>query len=164
MASLLLKEAVDSGKHMPIGEICSRETFVCDRNTTILEAAQLMRQHHVGDLVMIEESEGKPVPVGIVTDRDIVVSVVSMKLDPSVFSVGDLVFSELVTIREDQGVFETIRQMRTHGIRRIPVVDERGGLVGIISIDDLIQLLAEEMSELAKLISREQAREAEVRQ
>lgn len=148
---------------MPIGEICSRETVVCDRNTTILEASQLMRQHHVGDLVVIEESAGKQVPVGIVTDRDIVVSVVSMKLDTSVFAVGDLVFSDIVTIREDQGVFETMQQMRAHGIRRIPVVNEEGGLVGIVSIDDLIQLLAEEMNELAKLISREQAREVQAR-
>lgn len=123
-----------------------------------------MRQHHVGDLVVIEESAGNRVPVGILTDRDIVVSVVSMKLDPSVFAVGDLVFSEIVTIREDQGMFETMQQMRAHGIRRMPVVNEGGGLVGIISIDDLIQLLAEEMNELAKLISPEQAREVQVRQ
>lgn len=123
-----------------------------------------MRQHHVGDLVLIEESAGNRVPVGILTDRDIVVSVVSMKLDPSVFAVGDLVFSEIVTIREDQGMFETMQQMRAHGIRRMPVVNEGGGLVGIISIDDLIQLLAEEMNELAKLISPEQAREVQVRQ
>jgi CBS domain-containing protein len=148
---------------MPIGEICTRDTVVCDRNTTVTEAAQLMRKHHVGDLVVIEESEGKRIPVGIVTDRDIVVSVVSMKLDPNVFSVGDLVFTDVVTIREDQGIFETMQQMRKHGVRRIPVVDRRGGLAGIISIDDLIQLLAEEMNELAKLISREQAREAQVR-
>jgi CBS domain-containing protein len=148
---------------MPIGEICVRDTVVCGRNTTILEAAQLMRQHHVGDLVVIEESEGKRIPVGILTDRDIVLSVVSLKIDSSVFSVGDVVSNEMITIREDQGVFETMRQMRTHGIRRIPVVNERGGLVGIVSIDDLIQLLAEEMGEMAKLISREQAREVQVR-
>jgi CBS domain-containing protein len=148
---------------MPIGEICVRDTVVCDRNTTIVEAAQLMRQHHVGDLVVVEESGGKRIPVGIITDRDIVVSVVSMKIDPSVFSVGDVVFGEMITIREDQGIFETMRQMRMHGIRRIPVVNEQGGLVGIVSIDDLIQLLAEEMGELAKLISREQRREVQVK-
>jgi len=69
----------------------------------------------------------------------------------------------LVTVREDQGVFECMQQMRINGIRRMPVLDLKGGLVGIISLDDLIQLLAEEMSELAKVIVREQARETVLR-
>ena len=88
------------------------------------------------------------------------VIVVATKLDPAVFTVGDLLTEELVAANEDQGVFETIQQMRLKGIRRVPVVDREGRLVGILSLDDLIQLLAEEMSELAKLITREQAREA----
>jgi CBS domain-containing protein len=121
-----------------------------------------MRRHHVGDLVVTEErANGRQVPIGIVTDRDIVVSVVATTLDPAVYTVGDLVARELVTVAEDQGVFESIQQMRTNGVRRMPVVDREGGLVGIISVDDLIQLLSDEMSELAKLISREQVREAE---
>jgi Mg/Co/Ni transporter MgtE len=69
----------------------------------------------------------------------------------------------LETALEDQGVFETINQMRAAGVRRVPVVTKGGALVGILSIDDLIQLLAEEMTELAKLISREQRREAHAR-
>jgi predicted transcriptional regulator len=104
---------------MPVGEICIRDVVVCDRSTTIYKAAQVMRQHHVGDLVVIEQSGEKRIPVGIITDRDILVSIVSMALDPAVFTVGDVVDDEMVTIREDQGVFETIQQMRTHGIRRI---------------------------------------------
>jgi CBS domain-containing protein len=118
-----------------------------------------MRQHHVGDLVVVDESEDKRMPVGIITDRDIVTSVVAVKLDPTVFSAGDLVSREIVTMREDQGVFDAIRHMRMHGIRRMPVTDQGGALVGIVSIDDLIQLLAEEMGNLAKLISKEQSQE-----
>ena len=120
-----------------------------------------MRQYHVGDLVVVDESDGKRTPVGIVTDRDIVTSVIALKLDPAVFSAGDLVNWEIITMREDQGVFDTIKQMGMHGIRRMPVVDQGGALVGIVSIDDLIQLLAEEMGNLAKLISKEQTQEAE---
>jgi CBS domain-containing protein len=76
-----------------------------------------------------------------------------------VFTCGDLLTRELVTVHEDQGILESIHKMRINGIRRMPVIDREGGLVGIIAVDDLIQLLSREMNELAKLISREQARE-----
>lgn len=147
---------------MPIGHVCMRDVVIAGRDTTVREAAKLMAQHHVGNLVVIEETGGRTLPVGIITDRDIVRNVMAEDLDPAVFTLGDLVARELVTAPEDQGVFECIQNMRIHGIRRMPVVDRHGGLVGIISLDDLIQLLAEEMSELAKLISREQAHEAEI--
>ena len=148
---------------MPIGEICVREVVVAQRDTTVQEAAHMMRQHHVGNLLVMNGKNGDSRPVGIVTDRDITIGVVATRLDPAVFTVGDLLTTELVAANEDQGVFETIQQMRLKGIRRVPVVDHDGKLVGILSLDDLIQLLAEEMSELAKLITREQAREATAR-
>jgi len=148
---------------MAIGEVCMRDVVVAGRDTTVREAAKLMAQHHVGNLVVIEETGGRSVPVGIITDRDIVRNVVAEDLDPAVFALGDLVARELVTATEDQGVFECMQNMRIHGIRRMPVVDRHGGLVGIISLDDLVQLLAEEMSELGKLIEREQAHEVEIR-
>jgi CBS domain-containing protein len=123
-----------------------------------------MTQHHVGNLVVVRENAaGRTIPVGIITDRDIVRNVVAEALDPATFTLGDLGARDLVTAREDQGIFECMQDMRLNGIRRMPVVDRDGGLVGIISLDDLIQLLAEEMGELAKLISREQMHEAEIR-
>jgi CBS domain-containing protein len=110
---------------------------------------------------VVEKGSGtRRIPVGIVTDRDIVVSVVATTLDAAVFTLGDLVVQDLVTAREDEGVFECIQHMRMNGIRRMPVVDREGGLVGIVSVDDFVQLLSEEMHELARLISREQVREA----
>jgi len=149
---------------MPVSEICVRDVVVAPRETPVQESARLMRQNHVGNLVVVDQRNGSLAPVGIVTDRDITVSVVATKLDPSVFTVGDLMGQELVIAREDQGIFETIRQMRTNGIRRMPVVSPEGKLIGIVSVDDLIQLLAEEMSELSKLISHEQAREVQLKQ
>jgi CBS domain-containing protein len=147
---------------MPIGDVCVRDVVIAEKKTTIQEAAQLMRQHHVGNLVVVEKGSGKRrIPVGIVTDRDIVVSVVATALDAAVFTLGDLVVQDLVTARDDQGVFECMQQMRMKGIRRMPVVDREGELVGIVSVDDFIQLLSEEMGELAKLIAREQVREAQ---
>jgi len=144
---------------MPIGDVCVREVLVATPETTITEAARLMRQHHVGDLVIVADDKGERVPIGIVTDRDIVLSVIATRLDPSIFTIGDLVTDKLVTVREDLGVFECIQKMRTKGVRRVPVLDAQDKLVGIVSVDDLVQLLGQELSELGRLISREQAKE-----
>ena len=129
---------------MPISEICNREVIVVQRSNTILEAAQLMRQHHVGDVVVVEEQGGVRIPVGIVTDRDLVVEIMAL---------------ELATVKENAGVSETIEYMRAKGVRRLPVVDNSGGLVGILTLDDLLELLTEELLALAKLVRHEQKKE-----
>lgn len=148
---------------MPIGELCNREVVFAIRKTSITEAAQLMRQYHVGDLVVVDLVEGKRVPVGIVTDRDIVIEIIGDSLSVDDFTVGDIMNQQLISVQEKAGVIETIRLMRTHGIRRIPVINEEGGLEGIISVDDMLDLLAEELTELAKIAPRGQARETQIR-
>jgi len=148
---------------MPIGEICNREVVIAFPKESAVEAAKLMRQYHVGDVVIVEESNGKRVPVGIVTDRDLVMEVMAKEVDPAQFTVGDLMTRELLTAREQDGVYETIQRMRIHGVRRVPVVDGVGALIGIIAIDDLFSLLAEEMTDLVRATSREQAVEAAAR-
>jgi CBS domain-containing protein len=145
---------------MSIGEICTRETVFATRDMTVAAAARLMRQHHVGTLVVVEEIKGdRRMPVGIVTDRDAVIEVMATGLDPNVITVGDIMDQELVTARESEGVLETMQIMRHKGVRRLPIVDQEGLLVGIVSIDDLLEVLAEEISELTKIVAREQARE-----
>jgi predicted transcriptional regulator len=144
---------------MPIGDICVRDTITCNRDTKIHQVLQLMRQHHVGSVVVTEDHNGKQVPVGIITDRDIVTSVVAVRLDPTIFSVGDLVIRQIVTVQEDCAVFEAIQEMCKHGVRRLPVVNQEGTLAGIVAVDDLIGFLAGEMSALSKLIVKEQADE-----
>jgi CBS domain-containing protein len=141
---------------MPIGEFCNREVVFAARETSIPEAAQLMRKYHVGDLVVVDEIDGKRVPVGIVTDRDMVIEIISQALDFNDFSVGDIMSPQLFSVQEKEGVFETIRLMRAKGIRRIPVVNQEGGLEGVVSADDILDLLAEEMAELSKVAPREQ--------
>ncbi len=148
---------------MPIGEFCNREVVYATRETSIPEAAKLMRQFHVGDLVVVDEVDGKRVPVGIVTDRDIVIEIISQSLDLNEFSVGDIMSPQLISVQENEGIFETIRLMRAKGIRRIPVVNQEGGLEGIVSADDILDLIAEEMAELAKVAPREQEREAKTK-
>jgi CBS domain-containing protein len=148
---------------MPVKDVCVRSVVHVNRDTTIQEAALLMRQHHVGDLIVADADHDGRRPVGIITDRDIVLSVVAPKLDASVITVSDVMGDDLVTCREDMGVSEVIHKMRTRGVRRMPIVSERGDLVGVVSIDDVIELLAEELSEVSKLIAREQGREVRLR-
>jgi CBS domain-containing protein len=148
---------------MAVGEICNREVVFARRNHSVKEAAELMRQYHVGDLVIVDESNGRRVPCGIVTDRDIVVGVVAKGLDPDTLRVGEVAGPELVIARETDGVAQTIELMRAKGVRRVPIVDAQGGLVGILTADDIVDLVAEEMTALAKMVSRERRREAELR-
>lgn len=144
---------------MPVSEICNREVVIVEPGDTTLEAAKLMRQHHVGDVVVVEDRGGLRIPSGIVTDRDLVVEILATKLDSATITVGDIMASELVTVKEDTGVFEAIQYMRAKGVRRLPVVNDRGGLVGILALDDLLELLAEELLALSRLVRYEQNKE-----
>jgi len=148
---------------MAIGEICNREVIFARRDESVKSAAQLMREHHVGDLVIVEEANGQRVPCGVLTDRDIVVGVVAKGLDPDTLEVAEVAGAELVLARESDGVAETIELMRAKGVRRVPIVDARGSLVGIVTADDIVDLLAEELTAVAGIVSREQRREIRLR-
>ncbi len=112
---------------MPVSEICNREVIIVQRSNTIFEAARLMRQHHVGDVVVVEDIAGVRVPVGIVTDRDLVVEIMAPAIDQMTITVGDIMVPELATVMENAGMFETIEYMRAKGVRSVPVVGENGG-------------------------------------
>lgn len=144
---------------MPIGEICKREVVIVKLDDSVLEAARLMRLHHVGDVLVVEGRGDGRVPVGIVTDRDIIMEIVAPELDPRVITVGDIMALDFFTVKESTGIFETIQYMRSKGIRRLPIVDDHGGLVGIISLDDLLVLLSDELGALARLVEHEQQKE-----
>ncbi len=144
---------------MPVSELCTREVVVVSRSETVLEAARLMRHHHVGDVIVVEERGGSRIPVGIVTDRDFVVEIMANGLDPGSISVGEIMVPELATIESERGLFEAIEYMRSKGVRRLPVVGEGGALIGILSLDDLLELLAEELSSIARLVRSERKKE-----
>lgn len=148
---------------MNIGEICTIHTVTCTRDETIQGAALLMRKHHVGDLIVTDQADGQAIPVGIVTDRDIVVSVIALGLDPAGLQVDDIMSDDLLTCREADDVYETIEHMRLRGIRRVPVVNSAGGLTGIVSADDLLEFLAEEMGDLSRISASGQAHEKRAR-
>lgn len=148
---------------MNVGEICSRIVVVAERSTTVQQAAKLMRDHHIGALVVTEGSAGARRPIGIVTDRDLVVEVVAADVDYRALTVGDIMSERPATLKETAGLFEVIAQMRGSGVRRLVVVDANEHLLGIVAMDDLLPVLAEELSSLAQAIKVEQRREAQKR-
>lgn len=148
---------------MSIGKHCNPNVVCASRDSTVLEAAHLMRHNHVGDVIIVDQVDGGVRPVGIVTDRDIVVEVVSTGLDAATIKLGDLPTRPLVTARDRSGYSEIVRMMAQHGVRRIPVIDDAGLLVGIITLDDLLQQLAPPLAELSNIALRERAQEFLVR-
>jgi CBS domain-containing protein len=148
---------------MTIGALCNREVVYVNRDVTVHAACKLMRHYHVGSLVVVDEVDGKRTPVGILTDRDIVVEINAMDLDAKVITAGDIMSQELVIVPESEGVLETIEVMRLKGVRRMPIVDAENRLVGIVTIDDLLEVLAEELTDIARIVSREQSYERQAR-
>lgn len=147
------------GVMMNIGELCNRETIIVLKDENIVEAAKLMRRFHVGDLIVVTKSEDVNIPIGIVTDRDIVMEVVANNADPKTVKVSEVMSQELVSAREEEGIHESIELMRTHGIRRLPIVDKEGCLAGILSVDDILEFLGEEVDALIGLFYKEKRSE-----
>lgn len=149
---------------MSAGEYCNREVVVVDRTDSVRKAIDLMRSHHVGDVVVVEQHGEKNIPLGILTDRDIVLEILAEDVDPETVVVGDAMSYELQCVGEDVKLLDVIKVMRAKGIRRLPVVDSQGGLVGIIAVDDILELISEQLSDLVSLISRERVLEVRHRE
>ncbi|MGE3886564.1 MAG: CBS domain-containing protein [Vicinamibacterales bacterium] len=143
---------------MNAGEVCNRQVVITRPTATVLEAAGLMREHHVGDVVVVSETDGARVPIGILTDRDIALAVDQLVRRPDL-KVADLMSASLVTSLEAENLYDTLKKMQAHGVRRLPIVNDGGGLEGILTFDDVVELLSEELTDLARLVAREQKRE-----
>ena len=148
---------------MKAGEICNHHVVTVFPDDSIRTAAELMRQHHVGDVVVAERSGEFFRPLGILTDRDIVVEVIAENIGLDEVLVRDTMSDRLVTAGEDDDLLATLMQMRENGVRRLPVVDDKGHLVGILTADDVIGLVARELAEVWALIVHQQGRETELR-
>lgn len=144
---------------MTLGTICNREVVVVEDRSSIQEAAALMRNYHVGCLVVTEARAGRNFPIGILTDRDIVIELVALEVDPNTVTVADVMSQSLDCASETDDSLDTLKRMRQQGIRRMPVVNDQGGLIGLITLDDLLALLAEQLQDLAALVATEQRRE-----
>lgn len=140
---------------MSAGEYCNREVIVLGRDESLRAAVNLFRQYHVGSLLVVEDNRGVKVPVGILTDRDIVIEVIAEDVDIDAVTVGDVMCGNLITVREATSLLDALGLMQGNGVRRVPVIDERGGLLGILTVDDVIELVAEQMTRLAGVITNE---------
>ncbi len=145
---------------MNVGEVCSREVVTAEPDTSIEDVVKLMRHHHVGDVVVIESKAKPSKPVGILTDRDIVIEVLANGIDLNAITLEDVMTRELLVARENEDVYEVMAAMRSKGYRRVPVLGDNAELVGILSLDDILELLAEHMSHVVGIIQREQQQEA----
>ena len=148
---------------MNTGEICNREVVFAYRHTSLADAAKLMRERHVGSLVVIVDRLSERVPVGMITDRDLTVAVIAKGLDARTLNVGDVMSTDLVTVREQDSVTEALRLMRERGVRRLPVLTRSGALAGLVTIDDVLDIVAEQLGDLVHAIEHERARESRVR-
>lgn len=144
---------------MLVKDICTLDVAACGRNLSILEAACMMRQHHTGDLIIVDDPMGDRAPAGILTDRDIVVEVLANELDAAKTAVSSIMSSKLVIANADEDVLDAMERMRLHGVRRLPVVDRGGSLIGIVTLDDILTLQAGQLATLAGIVSKEMNRE-----
>jgi CBS domain-containing protein len=135
------------------------------RSDEITQAARAMRQHHVGYLVVTEPdpADGSERPVGVLTDRDIVVTVLAGEADPRTLRVGDVMTQNPVVVPESDSPEKALEAMRRIGVRRVPVVDARGRLVGVLSLDDILDVLAEDLQQLSSAVRKERRVETALR-
>jgi CBS domain-containing protein len=138
-----------AGEHaMHIADICTRRVIGITAASSVADAARTMAQHQVGALIVVESRDERDVPVGVLTDRDIVLSVVAEGRDPARLNVAQVMSCGAVTCRDDADLVDVARMMRSRGARRLPVLDAGGHIVGVVSAHDVVCALQKELSEL----------------
>lgn len=142
----------------PLKDFATSVVAVVEPETPALVVAKLMRQHHIGALVVVDATE-KTRPVGIVTDRDLVLELMAEGLDPAVFTAGDIMSVDLVTAMPEMDAMDAVQLMKTHRLRRLVMVDDSGRLVGIATMEDVLELLARELASLASGLAGARDRE-----
>jgi CBS domain-containing protein len=137
---------------MTVGRICIRDVDLAEPDESVQVAARRMHSRKVGTLVVLDEAKR---PIGIVSDRDLTVRVLAEGLSPIETTVGQVMTHSPRTVSEETPIEEALAIMRSGPFRRIPIVDADGTLVGLLSVDDVLELLREEFNEIAQLIARE---------
>ncbi|HEU4592728.1 MAG TPA: CBS domain-containing protein [Steroidobacteraceae bacterium] len=143
---------------MYVAQLCNRNVATVRPFDEVTTAAQLMRERHVGYLIVVEPDDAgiEARPVGVLTDRDIVVGVVARRIDPGVLTVGDIMTSSPVTLSEFDSLEKAAQEMRRIGVRRMPVTGKQGELKGVLSLDDLLEAASGELRDLAVAVRNEQ--------
>ena len=134
---------------MAVGSISTRRVITVDTAIDVAMAAKVMRENGIWYLIVTNKTGGGRAPVGVITDRDIVVKVTAKDVDPHAVSVGDVMTREVLVAADDDGISETLRRMRRLGVRRVPVVGDRGQITGVLSIDDVVDHLVTQLADVA---------------
>ena len=134
---------------MTVGRICSRSTFLAYPDESVHVAADRMKDENVGTLLVIDNDKR---PIGIVTDRDVVLRVVAPGLDSRATTVRQIMTSHPRCVQDGTPIEDAVNTMRTLGVRRLPVVDQNERLVGILSVDDVLELVTEELGQLGRVV------------
>jgi CBS domain-containing protein len=146
---------------MRVGDIARREVVAIAPEATLRECAQLMRAQHVGTVVLVDPASSRP--VGVVTDRDIIVEAVATGLDVTAMTAGDIAASPVACVGEELDLLAALARMREGGVRRLPVTGADGRLVGMLALDDVIAMLGEQADEIARVIAAEAVKERATR-
>jgi CBS domain-containing protein len=141
------------------GDLCTRNVVFAHRDMALGEAAQRMREHHVGCLVVVDDVPDGRQPVGLLTDRDIVIAVLARDVDVRSLRVDDVMSASPVTAREGDSLLDSLAAMRRAGVRRLPVIDAQGHLQGLLTLDDVVEVIGEQMSVLAQVLVSARRRE-----
>lgn len=142
-------------------EFATNLVAVVEPDTSARVVAQLMRRHHIGALVVVDALD-KNKPVGIVTDRDLVLELMAEGLDPAVFTAGDIMSVDLVKAQPEMDAMEAVQLMKKYRLRRLVIVDKAGNLAGIVTIEDVLGLLTRELADLS--VDLGSARDRETRE
>lgn len=148
---------------MKVREICKRTVVSIGNKCDVVEAAKLMREAHVGFLIVVKESDENRRPIGVLTDRDIVLEVTAPDLNPRLVTLEDIMTRQPLIASETDDLGEVLQAMRQAGIRRVPVVDLSGSLTGIVAIDDAIDHITGLLCDITGSIQNEQRHERRAR-
>ncbi|HOI57823.1 MULTISPECIES: CBS domain-containing protein [unclassified Methanoculleus] len=137
---------------MGIVKCCREQVVAVSPDTPAVEVARIMGERNVGSVVIVT---GDNRPAGILTDRDLAIRVMAQEKNPGEVRAGDIVTRDVVTFHDNMGIYEAIQKMTAEGIRRMPITDDAGKLIGIVTMDDIVRMLGEEMASIAKNIEKQ---------
>lgn len=150
-------------KTLQVRDLATRDVVTVTPQTTLAECAQIMRNQHVGSVVVLDDKGRRDKPQGIVTDRDIVIEAVAVALDARTLTAGDVMSEPLATVREDDDILDALAKMRESGVRRLPVLDAAGNVTGVVAVDNLLEALAEQVDSVVRVLKAEQTKETATR-
>jgi len=136
---------------MSVGRICTRSVSIGSAGESVAQGARRMGEAEVGTLVVLDEKQR---PVGLLTDRDIVVRVVAKDLDPGSTPIGEVMSRPVLAVHEKMPIEDGLARMAAAPTRRLVVTSDEGRLVGVLALDDVLELLAEEAQSIGRLLRR----------